>query len=1262
MSQGLLASIRLKCAAFSVATKEGIRIFHSLCSASSSTGTLEPLTPVLIDSDHFDRYERELLGALGKNEVLNIALTGGYGAGKSSVLKTFFDRHPEFQTAYVSLATFSKDAPSPLPISDAEPSGASARNPQPVRDSGESSTSADLIARIEETIVQQLLYAVPAARLPKTRLKRIVQTSGRSIARRTVFWGVMLIACVRLYVPTLKEIPTLDPAWLLTSLLMIPGWLAVAVTGLGGLYLMYAGLKFLSMFSIDGLTLKGGKLEAMNHGSVLHKNVDEIIYCFERSDIRVVVIEDLDRFGTQEIFFRLREINFTIRHSPQITRPVHFIYAIRDELFTVTDKTKFFDLIIPVIPVVNSENSREKLHELMKGRVADGKVLGAELDPILVETICYYIDEMRLIKNIVNEYDMFANLLSHGGLELDQNKLFAIVVFRNIYPEEFAELTKRRGKVYSLLTGLLQWAVVQANVFTQDLEKLRNEKTEREHMVLERLVDLRLRVWFEVVKASHLPGMNYVRINRDRLIDLNAFTQEETFSEICESVQWEGVSQHHNMSRGPRLTPKDVLNRVSYESRAKQLERSTEEIDDSIGAVEKSLLKLKTTSFRDAARADYGAVIAKQLPEMEALVYMLRAGYLDTDYTDYLGFFYEGSLTRDDQNLILALRRRVTLDVATPVRNPGRVIGKLEHDVLDEGHGIIAGLIAELSMSAPLTDPLNVRTQKLGVILQGGRQHLSRLADAVLMVLGGEARGALIRALHVLESDMLVELLDTDQFKGRDTRQDFICAIMDILSPKQLNQLTNRDSLLKAVSGLADVSALMPGLEASRSGWAWLRREPIRFNNLSQETGETTLRKLVEWSCLEPTYPMLSLLCTKVSGVVGDVSYLRLQSLSLTGLKSLIEGDPEAFVIGLFDQPGNLKENTESLRHLLALYAHQPVAQEDLFTHTDCEISDLAGFSENIWKLALQRDRVRSVPQAGWDYYVHMILRASEPPTEAISEEERAEIIDIFIAFLARNPIDAQRLWDNQRSETDDLQALLVASALSEDSLEQIFARTVIGPEAIIGTDIKPARWRYLASAEFVPFDPGIQEAIGNSSPIDEAAYLIKHWTTAREVVDVRKLDPQVVSFLCSDSTVPIADIGRMWEGLVERDVAEDTAVIVKLGAVCARANSENSVLPGSCRRIIESRAGDASVPWQERLELLHQALKLQVDWAATSVILALLTGGYADLLADKRSVRLPTSQQNARLAQALQDRGFVGKIKPEKDYITMYTKRAGRL
>lgn len=204
-------------------------------------------------------------------------------------------------------------------------------------------------------------------------------------------WGVpipILASVLRFCLPTIEKRTDVEVKWLIDGLNAIPEWLAIGCILGSGIYLLYAGLRFISMFSIDGLTLKGGKLEATHHGSVLHKNVDEIIYCFERSDIRLVVIEDLDRFDTQDIFFRLREINFTIRQSPQVRRPVHFIYAIRDELFTVTDKTKFFDLIIPIIPVVNSENSREKLNELMRSRAVGEAVLGAKLDPALVETVC----------------------------------------------------------------------------------------------------------------------------------------------------------------------------------------------------------------------------------------------------------------------------------------------------------------------------------------------------------------------------------------------------------------------------------------------------------------------------------------------------------------------------------------------------------------------------------------------------------------------------------------------------------------------------------------------------------------------------------------------------------------------------------------------------------------------------------------------------------------------------------------------------------
>lgn len=64
---------------------------------SSKEKFFEPLTPVLLKEHVSSRYERELRHALENPEILNIAITGSYGAGKSSVLKTFFENHRSYK-------------------------------------------------------------------------------------------------------------------------------------------------------------------------------------------------------------------------------------------------------------------------------------------------------------------------------------------------------------------------------------------------------------------------------------------------------------------------------------------------------------------------------------------------------------------------------------------------------------------------------------------------------------------------------------------------------------------------------------------------------------------------------------------------------------------------------------------------------------------------------------------------------------------------------------------------------------------------------------------------------------------------------------------------------------------------------------------------------------------------------------------------------------------------------------------------------------
>lgn len=55
---------------------------------------------------------------------------------------------------------------------------------------------------------------------------------------------------------------------------------------------------------------------------------------------------------------------------------------------------------------------------------------------------------MRLLKNIVNEYAQYREKLDE---KLDQNKLLAMIVYKNYHPKDFADLHKGKGILYDCL-------------------------------------------------------------------------------------------------------------------------------------------------------------------------------------------------------------------------------------------------------------------------------------------------------------------------------------------------------------------------------------------------------------------------------------------------------------------------------------------------------------------------------------------------------------------------------------------------------------------------------------------------------------------------------------------------------------------------------------------------------------------------------------------------------------------------------------------
>ncbi|EME7147377.1 hypothetical protein P0053_002618, partial [Enterococcus faecium] len=215
----------------------------------------------------------------------------------------------------------------------------------------------------------------------------------------------------------------------------------------------------LKQFKLSKLNFANVSIEEdKNNFSYFNKYIDEILYYFETNKFDVVVIEDVDRFKSIRVFEHLKELNLLLNNSKQISREITFIYAVKEDIFSNSKedieeheseiRTKFFELIIPIIPVVDTFNSREYLVPMMKEKSVTN--LDGNFENFLKD-ISLYISDLRLLTNIVNEF--FTYLDIHGSLSRSMNKeaLFSIIALKNLVPSAFTELQKSQGFIYEII-------------------------------------------------------------------------------------------------------------------------------------------------------------------------------------------------------------------------------------------------------------------------------------------------------------------------------------------------------------------------------------------------------------------------------------------------------------------------------------------------------------------------------------------------------------------------------------------------------------------------------------------------------------------------------------------------------------------------------------------------------------------------------------------------------------------------------------------
>ena len=390
----------------------------------------EKLTPV--DDADISVYEEALNIALSDDHILNIALSGPYGSGKSSIIRTYIRKHSEYKFMQVSLANFKDDAKD-----DAK----------------------DVAKNVESKITNQLVQQIDPEKIPQSGFKIKHYFGGKKIFKFTAFISFFSLSlCTLIFKQEILKYCALSSCKRIRRFGFLLGTSDANIVLVAFLILLCIFLigwmvkKLGQSLSIHRLKILNSELEIFSNSgesTIFDTEINEIDYLIERAKPDVILFEDIDRFNSIDVIEHIREINFLINsrneYRKKKNRKIKFLYLIRDDLLrSGKERVKFFDIIIPVVPIIDPSNSYNKLLELVKSN----SDLSDKLDLEFLQDVSLYIDDFRLLKNILNEFEIYRSVINIKGLDL--NKLFAIIIYKSIFPGDFNQLQFEKGFIYNL--------------------------------------------------------------------------------------------------------------------------------------------------------------------------------------------------------------------------------------------------------------------------------------------------------------------------------------------------------------------------------------------------------------------------------------------------------------------------------------------------------------------------------------------------------------------------------------------------------------------------------------------------------------------------------------------------------------------------------------------------------------------------------------------------------------------------------------------
>lgn len=609
------------------------------------------------NSGEYYSYIKHLKEAVECDDIQNIALSGNYGCGKSSILRSFkesTDKRGKNKIIQISFSSLGANIQGHI---DGK------------YNSDDYDKVNDLTNLIQKEIVKQILFKEKGSNVPYSKYKRISRPQLLDI-----FLGGFLISAITWFIfyangqiNQLYHFLNATEFWqemILSLCLIVVADLLIAIII----------LKLHGKINIDKISASSLSLSLSKGNSYFDEYLDEIIYYFAARKYEVVIFEDIDRFESLYIFETLRQLNTILNNSDQIKQYITFIYALRDSIFTeelesddnidkkkenqrkqTENRTKFFDLIIPVVPLLAITNSLDRILEVFDEKYREDIKAPASI-------VAKYITDMRLLKNIYNEFLFLRDrIILDNSLTLD--KLFVMVIYKNCNLIDFEKIKDGNSLIDKIISTYSEY--VNTRILDINYEiSAKNNSLQSINSVAE--------------KATYLGGVlsGYIKdvirqtkgntpssyvLNGHSYESEDDLKSEEFWKKLVESDSASALTINYASSYSyvvqTMVLDKNDISKICHDKLDKTQwdSEKKDSIKQEIRLLRDESKEIRYLSIKDLIKKspEFSSSLEKIIEGDEMTWELVKAGFIDTDFVHYTLSYCDKSMSLKARSFLL---------------------------------------------------------------------------------------------------------------------------------------------------------------------------------------------------------------------------------------------------------------------------------------------------------------------------------------------------------------------------------------------------------------------------------------------------------------------------------------------------------------------------------------------------------------------------------------------------------------------------------